>query len=145
MQIVAESSQEIERRLEDVLRSSEFEILNGRWSFEEFSTEDFNARANHNALALVRDGDAWSQLVPATAVSSEPLLVCSFHFEPDVNNSGFVGWLATRIKAATGSGVAVICGQNAKRGGIFDYWCWPSAAGDQILALIQSMRQEKQR
>ncbi|MFC5235901.1 DUF6196 family protein [Pseudonocardia zijingensis] len=30
----------------------------------------------------------------------------------DADDSGFVGWLASRIKAATGSGLFVVCGQN---------------------------------
>ncbi len=101
---------------------------------------DFATSLHAEALALVRDGDLWSQLVPADLATAEPLTLWSIHFEPGIDNSGFVGWLATLIKQHTGSGVAVICGQNTQRGGIFDYWCAPSPAAPAIQDLFAQFR-----
>ena len=44
-----------------------------------------------------------------------------FHFPAGVDNSGFVGWLASHLKVVLGTGVLVVCGFNSQRGGVFDY------------------------
>jgi len=64
----------------------------------------------------------------------------SFHFEPDLDNSGFVGWLTTHLKEALGTGVVVVCGHNAERGGVFDYWAVPAAMADAALAEVHRLR-----
>lgn len=57
----------------------------------------------------------------------------------NVDNSGFVGWLATHIKRATGSGVFVVCGQNSCGGGIYDHWGCPEAVADPVLETIHAL------
>jgi hypothetical protein len=59
---------------------------------------------------------------------------------PDLDNSGFVGWLASHLKTAVGTGVFVVCGQNTRRGGIFDYWGVPVEAADAVLAEVRRLR-----
>lgn len=72
----------------------------------------------------------------------EPFGLFRFHFPPGVDNSGFVGWLATRLKRELGTGVFVVCGQNSKRGGIFDYWGYPATLRDDVRRIIDALRSE---
>jgi len=65
--------------------------------------------------------------------------VWRFHFPAGLDNSGFVGWLASHLKRQFGTGVVVICGQNSARGGIFDYWACPFAIADPVLAEIRAL------
>jgi hypothetical protein len=141
MYVSQESSEQIEQRLQAVAAATAVEVLDGEWWYEEIR-HDFPARVRAQALAIVRDSDGWSQLVPVQAGDrpAERFRLWCCHFPADQDNSGFVGWLASRIKAATGSGIFVVCGQNSARGGIYDYWGCPAAVADQILrALVEIM------
>ncbi len=140
MHIQTETPAQTDSRLRRVLRDAELHALPDQWHFTEFAHAVFATSLHPNALALIRDGDRWSQLIPADASAAEPLTLWSIHFQAGIDNSGFVGWLATLIKQHTGSGVAVICGQNTERGGIFDYWCAPSLAALAIHALFKELR-----
>ncbi len=141
MHIQTESPAETDTRLRRVLRDAELEALPGLWHFAEFPHTAFTSSLHPEALALTRDGDTWSQLIPVFApTAAEPLAVLSIHFQTGIDNSGFVGWLATLIKQHTGSGVAVICGQNTARGGIFDLWCAPAPAAPAINNLLAHLR-----
>jgi hypothetical protein len=142
MHISVETPAQTAERLRGVIREAKFAIVNGTWRFDEFAAAEFMSEANPNALALVRDGDRWSQLVPASATKGEMLAVWMFHFPDAADNSGFVGWLASEIKARTGSGLAVVCGQNSERGGIFDYWMCPVEASGDVLRVIDELRSE---
>ncbi len=143
MHISAETPAQTEDRLRSVIREAEYELVAGTWCFEEFVSAEFMSDVNPTALALIRDGKRWSQLVPASASAGEVLAVWTFHFPKDADNSGFVGWLASEIKAKTGSGVAVICGQNSLRGGIFDYWMCPIEVSDAVLQVIDDLRSKQ--
>ena len=70
------------------------------------------------------------------------LLIFSFHFDGCTDNSGFVGWLASHLKTKLGTGLFVTCGQNTKRGGIFDYWGCPSELEDKVLQEVRLLRGE---
>ena len=61
-------------------------------------------------------------------------------FPEGVDNSGFVGWVATHLKRHLGTGVFVICGQNSRRGGIFDYWGIPLQMRNAAQSLIDALR-----
>ena len=63
----------------------------------------------------MRDDKVWSQLVPCADQERELYTVFRFHFPNGLDNSGFVGWLASHLKARLGTGVFVICGQNSAR------------------------------
>ena len=98
----------------------------------------FAARARSDALALVRDDAVWSQLSPGDG-PGERFRIFRFHFPEGVDNSGFVGWLASRLKLEFGTGVFVICGQNSGDGGIFDYWGVPEMLGDVVTDYVRKL------
>jgi hypothetical protein len=130
--ISAEAPHQIERRLRSVIRQARVQIFDELYQFEEFSVAEFGTRFDKRALALVRDGELWSQLIPFRGGEGEAFGLFGFHFPPDQDNSGFVGWLASRLKAQFGSGVLVICGMNQADGGIYDYWGCPAAIAPQV-------------
>jgi Family of unknown function (DUF6196) len=126
---------ESERRLRAVLRAAEIEHLRGTWCFERV-TDD----APDEAIATVRDIDGWCALVPAGEDAKEHYGLTLTTFSPGIENSGYVGWLATAIKRRLGSGVFVICGDNPRRGGIFDYLGYPAEISDAVRVLIDELR-----
>jgi hypothetical protein len=140
MQISHETSQQTDARLQRVLAEAEFVLLSEAHAFVEVAVSRFPADLVSNALAFVRDEDVWSALVPATSPGQEQFVVFSFHFTPGLDNSGFVGWLASHLKSVFGTGVMVVCGQNSNRGGIFDYWGAPLSVADEVVAEIHRLR-----
>jgi len=139
MYISTETTEETERRLLKVIAESELEVFEECYVFEEFSIKDFQANFKDSALAYVRDSEVWSQLVPSEDRTKELFRLISFHFKPDFDNSGFVGWLASHFKQKLGTGVFVVCGQNSNKGGIFDYWGCPAEIGDLFIAEVHSL------
>jgi hypothetical protein len=53
-----------------------------------------------------------------------------------------VGWLASILKRNLGTGVFVVCGQNSRRGGIFDYWGVPLAMRNEAMSLLNELRHD---
>jgi hypothetical protein len=106
----------------------------------EFSGYQLPVQSVEGTLAFVRDGEVWSVLKPSASDWEEKVTVFSFHFPEGVDNSGFVGWLATHLKRLLGTGVFVICGQNSRRGGIFDYWGIPLQMRNAAERLIDALR-----
>lgn len=139
MHISHESTAQTEARLRRVIAEADLLDLALPHAFEEFDADALPTALRPDALALVRDGTCWSQLVPAGEHATEPVRVFRFHFPADLDNSGFVGWLASHLKRATGSGVFVVCGQNSQRGGIYDYWGCPWEVGDAVLRAVRSL------
>ena len=142
MYISTEPPSQTAQRLREVIRTAELVRYNGHYAFAEFEVEQFPDHLTKVALAFVRDEDVWSALVPSTEQNAEQFVLFSFHFKPGLDNSGFVGWLASHIKSVLGSGVFVVCGQNAARGGIFDYWGAPVAVAEAVLSEINNLRLE---
>ena len=140
MDISVETSEHTEARLLRVLSQAEWHVLQGNYVFTEFPLDQFLQSADPQALALVRDDEVWSQLAPSVDSSLELFTLFRFHFPPGVDNSGFVGWLATHLKRELGTGVFVICGQNTSHGGIFDYWGVPAVLSDDVRAVVAAMR-----
>lgn len=134
-----ETKEQTEQRLRKVIAQTKFIAYENSYAFEEFPLDLFPSSANPKALALVRDSEVWSQLVPSNNLSRELFLVFSFHFEGCLDNSGFVGWLASHLKQSLGTGVFVTCGHNSNRGGIFDYWGCPLELGKQAIEEIQQL------
>ena len=54
-----------------------------------------------------------------------------------------MGWLASHLKRVVGTGVFVVCGQNSKRGGIFEYWGVPAAVGPRALTEVRRLQGQK--
>lgn len=140
MQISLETGAEVHARLLWVLAQAEFQVLEGSYAFTEHPALQFPEDRARRALALVRDDDVWSVLEPASDLAIEPLRVFVFHFVPELDNSGFVGWLASHLKAALGTGVLVVCGFNSGRGGVFDYWCVPERIGAAAVSELRRLR-----
>jgi hypothetical protein len=140
MYVSRESSHETTRRLQLVLARAELRVFEGPYAFAEYPIQRFPESAIHRALAIVRDDHVWSALVPAEAHHAEQFTLFSFHFAAGIDNSGFVGWLASELKANLGTGVFVVCGQNTNRGGIFDYWGVPVQLGERVLSEVKRMR-----
>jgi hypothetical protein len=134
--ISRERAVQSEGRLRRVLRAAEVVHLDGDWSFRRFEGE-----APAGALATVRDTDGWCALVPGSADGAERYALTRITFSAVVENSGFVGWLATTVKRRVGSGVFVVCGDNPARGGIFDYWGYPIEIAGAVREVIDDLRE----
>ena len=139
MYISKETSLQTEERLKKVIRSAKFELFEKDYYFKETPVEKF--QIEKEALAMVRDNQAWSYLIPSRNNETENFRIFSFHFSDGLDNSGFVGWLASKIKKELGTGVFVVCGQNSKNGGIFDYWGVPPQIAEEVINLINSLRE----
>ena len=136
--ISRETSEQTEQRLRRVIAAAELVFLDGMWAFRE-TPLDQPPTLSPKLLAVVRDEDSWSWLAPADPDAAEPFALFSFHFT-DLDNSGFVGWLATELKRRLGTGVFVICGQNSGRGGVYDYWGCPFQLRDEATQVLEDLR-----
>lgn len=134
-----ETVEETDQRLRRVLRAAELKVYEPSYAFTEFALDEFPAAVDPEAIALVRDDETWSQLVPHCGDAAELFAIFRFHFPAALDNSGFVGWLATHLKRRFGTGVFVVCGHNAERGGIFDYWGCPESIRETILTEIGNL------
>lgn len=141
MHVSRETPSETDARLLRVLAAADFDELQGTYAFAEGLTPP-SAAELQASLACVRDGDHWSVLARSTDEANEISAVFLFHFPAEMDNSGFVGWLATHLKRRLGTGLFVICGSNSDRGGIFDYWGCPAHLRDQVRSCIAEMRRK---
>ena len=69
----------------------------------------------------------------------ERYAVFSCTFDAELDNSEFVGWLATLLKARLGTGVIVVCGFDPHAGGIYDYWGVPADLRAEATVLLRSL------
>jgi hypothetical protein len=125
-------------RLRGVIRHARIQFYDDVCAFEEFPLSEFNVRARPDAFALVRDEQVWSQLLPY-AGEGEKLALFRFHFPAGVDNSGFIGWLASLLKAEFGTGAVITCGSNRLDGGIFDYWGIPDELREQGFTFVRKL------
>lgn len=139
MHVSHETPAATEDRLRRVLAHAHLEVYPGAYAFYESPLAE-GLRLRGDALACVRDEDVWSQLAPSDDPARERFGLFRFHFPEGLDNSGFVGWLATRCKRELGTGLFVVCGQNAGRGGIFDYWGCPLAQRGAVFTLLERLR-----
>jgi hypothetical protein len=135
-----ESPEETKARLLQVLKEADLQWYPGTFAFGEHEGGAIPRDVGSEVLALIRDGDKWCDLRPSSDDNLELFSIFSFHFS-DLDNSGFVGWLAGLLKAELGTGVLVICGYNSERGGIFDYWGVPSSLRQEAFSLLTRLRQ----
>jgi diadenosine tetraphosphate (Ap4A) HIT family hydrolase len=150
MASVNETANDAQGRLLQVVAHAEFEVRPGVYSFIPLAGGPTDLR--DDALACVRDGAGWSELVPAD--ESAPAMVFkifAFHFHSDDDATGFVGWLHSHLARTTGAGHIVVCGRSLRgggghtRGGIFDYWGCPADAAERVLAEIEMLRERGRR
>jgi len=137
--ISKETGLQTEVRLRNVIRQATLRVYEGAYAFDEFPLALFGKHVNPSALALVRDDQVWSQLRPAGRDDRETFVVWRFQFPRGADNSGFVGWLASALKAKFGTGVFVTCGSNSSDGGIFDYWGVPIDLADPVIQEIRAL------
>lgn len=142
--ISQETIKQTNTRLLSVTKQARLLAYPGTYAFLEFPLADFPAAVRADALALVRDDEVWSQLVPCENRDEDLFALFRFHFPGRVDNSGFVGWLASRLKRKFGTGVFVTCGQNRRDGGIFDYWGVPVAVAVEIAAELDALASPEQ-
>jgi hypothetical protein len=134
-----ETADQTVRRLQGVLGLAETVVLPGTWSFIE-TPRDQPPVLDDRLIAVVRDEDSWSVLRPSDEDDGrERFGVFSFHFPDGVDNSGFVGWLASALKEQLGTGVFVVCGSNRDRGGVYDYWGCPHELLQEALAAVHRL------
>ncbi|KUJ65779.1 hypothetical protein ACZ90_43550 [Streptomyces albus subsp. albus] len=136
-----ETPDQTEERLRRVLGAADMVVHDGTWCFRETPLSTPPA-LSAETLAVVRDSESWSALVPCADETRdvERFGIFSFHFPSGMDNSGFVGWLATHLKRSLGTGVFVVCGSNRNRGGIYDYWGCPSDLLPQAVAAVDKLR-----
>lgn len=143
--VSVETAEQTERRLRRVIAAADLAVHEGVWCFRE-SPADSPPPLDAGTLAVVRDADTWCRLVPFEASQEgadtdvERFGVFSFHFPDGVDNSGFVGWLASILKAELGTGVFVVCGSNRDRGGIYDYWGCAADLLEEAVAVVTALR-----
>ena len=142
MHVSHEAPAETDRRLRAVIARADLRAYDAPFAFVESPRGAAPPAVRPDALAVVGDDEVWSQLVPAGGGAVERFAVFRFHFPDGADNSGFVGWLASHLKRELGTGVFVVCGQNAGRGGIFDYWGCPLDQADAVLAEVRALRGE---
>jgi hypothetical protein len=136
--ISVESTIQTEARLARVIQSAIVTWFDQPYTFIEYPIADMPRELPEAALACVRDDTSWSVLAPAHG-DSEKFRLFRFHFPANLDNSGFVGWLAGRFKQRFGTGVFVVCGQNAKKGGIYDYWGVPESIADDVVRDVKNL------
>lgn len=86
--ISRETPLQIETRLRSVIERAKVQIFSELYQFEEFPAADFGDRFDGRALALVRDGELWSQLVPFQDEGGEAFGLFGFHFPRTMTIAG---------------------------------------------------------
>jgi hypothetical protein len=138
--VTVETEKQSQERLLQVLAAAEVKWFPGHYAFEELQVLDLADEFLAEALAMIRDDGKWSVLRRTDSHSTEKFCIFSCHFDPDIPNSGFVGWLASEFKKSLGTGVFVVCGQNSERGGIFDYWGLPVEMRGRAAQVLETLR-----
>jgi hypothetical protein len=140
-----ETAEQMHNRLLAVIAKSEFESPPQPYVWRRMADL---ADLPGEALAAVRDGQAWYALAPERQPGSGSYRVFSFHFAEGTNASGFVAWLAGLMKQEAGTGAMVVCGFDARSTpalwqtsfGLFDYWGCPWVKGDEVIDLVRHLR-----
>ena len=141
--ISTETPEQTDHRLRRVMRDVRLALFDELYYYHEFPAQEFPNAVRKESLAIVRDGGIWSQLVPlgeGADHSGEMFGIFSCHFADGVDNSGFVGWLATILKDRLGTGVFVVCGYNSRAGGVYDYWGYPASLQTAVVEVLESLQ-----
>jgi hypothetical protein len=135
-----ETPTETRARLQTVIASAEVTVFDGAWSFVETPLDE-PPRLDAGVRAVVRDDRCWSALIRDDGLhpDRERFGLLCFHFPSGLDNSGFVGWLATELKERLGTGLFVVCGSNSEHGGIYDYWGCPVDLLDDVATVVRQL------
>src|SRR5579859_4877546 len=98
MYISRETPEQTDALLRKVIAAADLVCHEGAYAFHEYPVGIFPSREIQDCFALVRDEEVWSVLKRAEPAATEAFALFSFHFVDGLDNSGFVGWLATIMK-----------------------------------------------
>jgi hypothetical protein len=102
-----ETIQEMHDRLLEVITKYGFEVCSQPDKWQRLADR---SQIPAEALAVVKDGEAWFALAPAAHPTEGSYRVVAFHFPEGTNASGFVAWLAGILKQEAGTGAMVVNG-----------------------------------
>jgi hypothetical protein len=122
-------------RLRNVLHRADLTHIGGDWALLPYGQV-----APAGAIATILGEDGWSALMPAGVDALERFGLTLIRFPTGMDNSGFLGWLATIIKRRVGCGVFAVCGNSPRWGGIFDYLGYPLAVAGDVHLLLDHLR-----
>ena len=142
---MSETPEQMHNRLIAAMAAARFEPLPQPYAWQRLDTL---LTLPSGALASVRDGLTWHTLVPVSPEAAGAYRILVFHFAEGTNASGFVAWLAGLVKTEIGTGAMVVCGFDARATpalwqtslGLFDYWGFPWACGEDVIALVERLR-----
>src|SRR5262245_1621605 len=113
---VNETANDAQGRLLQVVAHADFEVLPELYAF--IPIPGGPGKVRDDAIACVRDGTGWGELVPADEPAPAMVFkIFAFHFHPDDDATGFVGWLHSHLARTTGAGHIVVCGRSLRGGG----------------------------
>jgi len=134
-----ETANEMQARLLEVIAHADFDVLAGLYAFAPLTD---GATPRKDSLASVRDGGVWSELVPVDDTAAPMAFrIFSFHFDPGLDTTGFVGWLHSHLTRSTDTEHIVLCGHSARgaRGRIFSYWGCPAANATRVITDVSAL------
>lgn len=142
-----ETEAEFDRRLCKVIAEAETKFYRSTYRWRPV---DAGMAPSADALAVVRDDDAWCEFVPAgPGEDAGAFRVVRFKFsESGPSAIGFVAWLHSHLRVSGRTGAIVICGKDKRDSdalfeicqGAMDYWACPVGdAADRFLRVIRSL------
>ena len=140
-----ETANEMQARLLEVIAHADFDVLAGLYAFAPLTD---GATPRKDSLASVRDGGVWSELVPVDDTAAPMAFrIFSFHFDPGLDTTGFVGWLHSHLTRSTDTEHIVLCGRSAGGGPgrIFSYWGCPAPNATGVIADVRALIERGQR
>ena len=120
-----ETPSRFEARLRGALASGETRILNEPYVWEAVD------RPDERAVALVRCGQSWCQLVPASpSDASHKSVLISVEFQDDAHVEGFIEWFATQLRRRVSPLISVVAGVSGRAP--FAYFAVPETVRSQL-------------
>ena len=147
MHVSAETAEQTDARLRRVMAMATLDVDDRSWWFEEL------ARSRTSSVGRGRMPSRSSATPTAGASSSRsarpthrPSDSGSGPSIPERGGQQRLRRLARHPHQARnpGGGVFVVCGQNSRRGGIYDHWGCPEAVADQVLETIHALARRRE-
>ena len=130
-----ETPSRTEARLRDALRSAEIRLLEPAYAWT--LVEDFPSQVSDEAVALAKDEDGWSQLVPAPGARvAEGWALIRFRFGDGSNIDGLTDWLAAFLRRRVTPRLMIASGLSQRTGRLYLYWGVPPALREQVMREI---------
>ena len=130
-----ETPSRTEARLREALRSAEIVLMESPYAWR--LVANFPSQVSDEAVALARDEDGWSQLVPAPgARSASGWALIRFRFVAGAAIDGFTDWLAAHLRRRVTPRLMIASGLSQRTGGLYLYWGVPLALREQVMREI---------